>query len=149
MTVPAPDPRPRIAESFARQSIMATMGAALGAVTPGSVEVFLPFSRALSQQHGSLHAGAIATIADSACGYAALTLMPEGSAVVSVEFKLNLLAPAIGDRFIAKARVIRAGRTLTVVTADVFASDSAGRETLVATMLGTMMRVEPRGGQVG
>jgi uncharacterized protein (TIGR00369 family) len=148
MTSNASDPRPRIAESFARQSIMATMGASLGAVAPGTVEIVLPSSRALAQQHGSLHAGAIATIADSACGYAALTLMPEGSAVVSVEFKLNLLAPAIGEKFIARARVLRAGRTLTVTAADVFAASAEG-EKLIATMLGTMMRVERRGGQAG
>ena len=114
---------------------MRTLGASLDRVAPGEVDVSLPWRPELSQQNGILHAGVIASIADSACGYAALSLMPAGSDVVSVEFKLNLLAPATGPAFVARGRVIRAGRTITAAAADVFAGD-----TLVATMLGTMMR---------
>lgn len=118
---------------------MVTIGAKLGRVVGGEVEVELPFRDGIGQQSGLVNAGVIAAIADSACGYAALTTMPPGSDVVSVEFKLNLLAPARGERFVARARVLRAGRTLTVCSADVIAI-AAGSETLIATMLGTMMR---------
>ncbi len=126
-----------VVESFQRQPFMTAIGARLVRVLPGEVEVELPFSEAISQQSGVVHAGALAAIADSACGYAALTLMPAGSDVVSVEFKVNLLAPAAGERFVAHARVVRAGRTLTVCTADVTAYPAVAT---VATMLGTMMR---------
>ncbi len=115
---------------------MRVLGAELALVQAGRVEVVLRSRPDLTQQAGLLHAGVIAAVADSACGYAALTLMPAGSDVVSVEFKLSLLAPARGDRFVARGEVIRAGRTLTVCRADVFGEN----ETLVATMLGTMMR---------
>lgn len=121
-------------ESFAKQRFMSTIGARLARVEAGEVDIELAFTADNTQQTGTVHAGAIAAIADSACGYAALTLMPEGSNVLSVEFKLNLLAPATGD-LIAKARVVRAGRTLTVTSADVFCGD-----TVVATMLATMIR---------
>src|SRR5262245_54156947 len=135
----------RILASFDRQRLMETLGAKLGRVAPGEVEIELPFAMRLTQQHGFLHAGTIATIADSACGYAALTTMPEDSAVLSVEFKLNLLAPAVGDSFVARGRVVRAGRTVTVAAADVFARTD-GSEKIIATMLGTMMRVDARNG---
>lgn len=115
---------------------MTLLGASLEHVGDGEITIALPFREDLVQQTGTLHAGVIAAIADSACGYAALSKMPDGSNVLSVEFKLNLLAPASGSRFVAKARVVRAGRTLTVVTADVFADET----TIVATMLGTMIR---------
>lgn len=124
-----------VRESFARQTFMATLGATLARVAPGEVDIALPFRADLVQQNGALHAGVLASIADSACGYAALTLMPEGANVLSVEFKLNLLAPATASSFLARARVVRSGGTLTVCTADVLAG-----ETLVATMLGTMIR---------
>lgn len=124
-----------VRESFGRQVFMQTIGARLTDLKPGEVAIELPFRADLLQQSGSLHAGVLAAIADSACGYAALSLMPEGSNVLSVEFKLNLLAPAIAERFAARARVLRAGKTLTVTTCDVIAG-----ETLVATMLGTMIR---------
>jgi uncharacterized protein (TIGR00369 family) len=127
-----------IRATFSKQELMRTLGASLGAVAPGTVEIVLPWRPELGQQAGVLHAGALASIADTACGLAALTLMEEGAGVVSVEFKLNLLAPARGERFAARARVVRAGRTLTVSAADVFAIDG-GTETIVATMLGTMM----------
>lgn len=123
-----------VRESFARQNLMRTIGAELLRIAPGEVYISLGWRDDLGQQSGVLHAGVIASIADSACGYAALTMMPAGSDVVSVEFKLNLLAPARGAEFVARGRVIRAGKTITAAAADVFAD-----ETLVATMLGTMM----------
>lgn len=125
--------------SFARQAFMRLIGAKLDRVAPGEVDIALLFRDDLVQQNGVMHAGAIASIADSACGYAALTLMPEGSEVMSVEFKLNLLAPAKAPTLIARGRVLRAGRTLSVCRADVFASGGQS-ESLVATMLGTMIR---------
>jgi uncharacterized protein (TIGR00369 family) len=135
----------RIRASFAKQRFMATVGAVLERVAPGEVDIVLPFRDDLSQQHGFLHAGVLATIADSACGYAALTRMPANAAVMSVEFKLNLLAPAAGVRMIAKGRVIRSGRTLSVCTGDVLAQAADGSLKTVATMLGTMMAVVDRG----
>ena len=124
-----------VRDSFARQKFMSTIGATLTRVEAGEVDIELQFRDDLVQQSGSIHAGVLASIADSACGYAALTMMPEGSEVLSVEFKLNLLAPAAGARFVARARVIRSGRTLSVCTADVFSGDK-----LIATMLATMIR---------
>lgn len=115
----------------------------------GEVEIELAWSEAIQQQHGFVHAGAIATIADSACGYACLTRMAEGSAVLSVEFKINLLAPAVGERFVARGRAVRVGRTVGVATAEVIAHAAAKGETCVAIMQGTMMRVEPRNGVGG
>jgi uncharacterized protein (TIGR00369 family) len=141
--------RARIAESFARQKIMATLGARLTHVAPGAVTIEMLFAEHLTQQHGFLHAGAVATLADSACGYAALTMMPEGSAIVSIEFKVNLLSPSVGERFVAQGRLIRGGKTISVVSGDVHAFDASGAAKHVATMTGTMMRVEPRGGQTG
>jgi len=117
---------------------MKLIGPGLTLIEPGVVEITLPFRPDLTQQHGYLHAGIVTTIADSACGYAAFTLMPEGSGVLSVEFKVNLLRPAKGENFLARAEVIKAGRTLTVVRADVFAL-TEDKRTLVATMQGTMM----------
>ena len=128
-----------VAQSFAKQPIMNLIGARLGVVEPGIVEIVLPFRQDLTQQNGYLHAGVVTTIADSACGYAAFSLMPAGAAVLSVEFKVNLLRPALGESFVARAEVIKAGRTLSVTRADVFAvHEDSGRE-LVATMQGTMM----------
>jgi uncharacterized protein (TIGR00369 family) len=130
--------------SFARQPIMNLFGARLSLVGPGMVEITLPYRADLAQQHGYLHAGVIATIADSACGYAAYSLMPAGSEVLSVEFKVNLLRPAQGETFVARAEVVKAGRTLTVVRADVFGiAKNADRE-LVATMQGTMICLRNR-----
>jgi uncharacterized protein (TIGR00369 family) len=128
-----------VASSFARQPIMNLIGARLALVEPGIVEIALPYRSDLTQQNGYLHAGVVTTIADSACGYAAFSLMPAGSGVLSVEFKVNLLRPARGESFVARAEVIKAGRTLSVVRADVFAIDANSEKTLVATMQGTMM----------
>jgi uncharacterized protein (TIGR00369 family) len=129
-----------VARSFAQQPIMNLIGARLALVEPGLVEIALPFRADLTQQHGYLHAGVVTTIADSACGYAAFTLMPAGSNVLSVEFKVNLLRPAQGKDFVARAEVIKAGRTLSVARADVFAMRNDETE-LVATMQGTMICV--------
>ena len=126
-----------VRKSFAAQSIMQTIGAQLSRVEPGIVEISLPYRTDLTQQNGYLHAGIITTIADSAAGYAAFTLMPTGASVLSVEFKVNLLRPASGEVFLARAEVIKAGKTLTVVRADVFGI-SGNERTLVATMQGTM-----------
>ena len=128
-----------VEDSFARQPIMKLIGARLSLVEPGIVEISLPYRADLLQHNGYLHAGIITTIADSACGYAAYTLMPAGSNVLSVEFKLNLLRPALGETFVARAEVIKAGRTLTVVRADVFGLEANADRVLVATMQGTMM----------
>lgn len=127
-----------VAASFAQQQIMTTIGARLSLVGPGVVEITLPFREDLTQQDRYVHAGIVTTIADSACGYAAFTLMPAGSRVLAVEFKVNLLRPAQAAEFVARAEVIKAGKTLTVVRADVFGLDENGRQ-LVATMQGTMM----------
>lgn len=139
----------RIAESFQRQRLLSTLGARLLGVADGEVDIELPWSEAIQQQHGFVHAGAMATIADSACGYACLTRMPEGSAVLSVEFKINLLAPAVGERFVARGRAVRVGRTVGVATAEVVAQSSAKPDAVVALMQATMMRVEPKNGAGG
>jgi uncharacterized protein (TIGR00369 family) len=127
-----------IKRSFASQSIMGLIGARLNLVEPGVVEITLPYRRDLTQQHGYLHAGIVTTIADSASGYAAYSLMPAGSEVLSVEFKINLLRPAKGESFLARAEVIKPGKSLTVVRADVFGLSETGSRELVAALQGTM-----------
>ena len=127
-----------VESSFKQQTVMALIGAELTRIDPGIIEIVLPYRTDLAQQHGYLHAGIVTTIADSACGYAAYSLMPPGSEVLSVEFKVNLLRPAKGEKFSAVAEVVKAGKTLTVVRADVFAIDGDRRD-LIATMLGTMI----------
>jgi len=122
---------------------MGLIGGELTRVEPGVVEITLPYRADLTQQDGYVHAGIVATIADSACGYAAYSLMPPESEVLAVEFKVNLMRPAKGELFLAHAEVIKPGRTLTVVRADVFAT-SGGERQLVATMQGTMMRLPRR-----
>lgn len=137
-----PDFAGRIRDNFAQQKVMQLIGASLTLVEPGTVEIELPMREDLTQQNGYIHAGIVTTVLDSACGYAAYTLMPAGSGVLSVEFKVNLLAPAKGDLIRVRAEVKRAGRTLTVCTADAFALDglrSAPVSTLCATMLATMI----------
>ena len=135
----------RVRASFARQQVMATLGATMARVAPGEVEIELPFRADLTQQNGFLHAGIVTTIVDSACGYAAYSLMPAGVNVLTVEYKVNLLAPARGERFVARGSVLRAGRTITVCAGDVVAVQD-DREQLVATMLATMMTVRDRPG---
>ena len=143
-----PEFEKRVRESFARQRVMQTIGASMTRVSPGEVEIALPFREDLTQQHGFLHAGIVSTIADSACGYAAYSLMPADAAVLTVEYKVNFLSPAQGDRMIARARVTKHGRTVTVSTCDVFAVTD-GRERIIATMLGTLMTVRERQGLTG
>ena len=128
----------RVRESFEQQQAMRLIGATLRIVKSGTVEIVLPFRDDLTQQHGFVHGGIITTIADSACGYAAFTLMPKGREVLSVEFKVNLLRPAQGKEFIAAAQVLKSGKTLMVVKCDVFA-DVSNESNMVATMLGTMI----------
>jgi uncharacterized protein (TIGR00369 family) len=129
----------RVRSSFDRQGVMATLGAELAEVGAGRVSIALPVEPRLAQQHGFLHAGVVVTALDSACGYAALTLMPDGAEVLTVELKVNLLAPARGDRIVAEGVVVRAGRTLTVCRGDAYAEQGAERAH-VATMLATMVR---------
>jgi uncharacterized protein (TIGR00369 family) len=129
-------------QSFAKQTVMSLIGADLTRVEPGIIEITLPYRTDLTQQHGYVHAGIITTIADSACGYAAYTLMPPNSDVLAVEFKVNLMRPAKGETFVARAEVIKPGRTLTVVRADVHALTGNEHRELVAIMQGTMMRLE-------
>lgn len=135
----------RVRASFAQQAIMKTIGARMTRVSPGEVVIELTFREDLTQQHGFVHAGVITAIVDSACGYAALSLMPPNSGVLTVEYKANFLSPAKGSTFIATGRVVKPGRTLTVCSGDVVAVDE-GKEKTVATMLATMMRLPGEGG---
>ena len=137
------DVEARVRESFGRQAFMATLGAELVHVGDGEVDISLPFSERLVQQDGFLHAGVVAGATDSACGYAALTRMDAGAEVLTVEFKRNLLAPAAGERLVARGRVVRSGRTLTVCRGDAV-SVSEGREKHVATMTATLIAVTRR-----
>ena len=146
MTRPAFIPRDpafaaRVEASFARQAFMGHLGVALAHVAPGEVDLVVPFQPGLTQQHGFFHAGVTATIADSAAGYAALSLFAPGTGILTTEFKINLLAPARGEKLVARGRVIKPGRTLTVCRSDVTAIGD-GEETLVATGLFTLMQVE-------
>ena len=135
----------RTRASFAKQGIMAHLGATLERVEPGRVEIALPFRAELSQQHGFFHAGVIATIADSAGGYAGFTLFPAEAGVLTVEFKINLLAAADGERAIAAGEVIRSGRTLTVCRLDAWV-EKQGRRNHCATGMQTLMAVVGRAG---
>ena len=136
-----PDFAQVVRASFAQQGLMTTFGAQLTAVEPGRVAIEVPFADGLSQQQGLFHGGVTTSIVDSACGYAALTRMPAGSEVLTVEFKINLFAPARGDRLVARGRVVRGGRTITVCQGDAYAV-ADGVETHCATMVATMMRIE-------
>ena len=133
----------KVRDSFGRQLFMSTIGAEMISVGRGSVEIRFPFSSRLTQQNGFVHAGAVSSIMDSACGYAALSVAPEEVDVLSVEFKVNLLAPGVGESFVARASVKRAGKRLSVCTADAFAA-KAGEEKLIATMLATIMNLETK-----
>jgi uncharacterized protein (TIGR00369 family) len=134
--------------SFAAQPLMATIGARLTRVAAGVIEIRVPFRPDLTQQHGFLHAGVLTSALDTACGYAAFSLMPEGAGVLTVEFKTNLLAPARGQELIARGRVVRAGRTITVCQAEASMVDN-GAEKPVATMLATIMTVRDRPDVIG
>ena len=135
-----PDFESRVRASFARQRFMATLGASLERVAPGEVAIAFTHREALTQQHGFLHAGVMTSVADSACGYAALSLMEPGAGVLSVEFKVNMLAPAVCDRFVATGRVVLSGRTLTVCAGEVTA-ERDGETIAVLLMQATMMAV--------
>ena len=139
----------RIHESFARQGLMRTMAARLVRIEKGVVEIEVPFSPALTQQNGFFHAAATTAVADTAGGYAALTLMDPEDDVLAVEFKINLLRPAVGDRLVARGQVLKPGRMLSICRIDVFASDRDGAsESLVATMTQTCFRAR-RAGSAG
>lgn len=144
----APDPEfeERVRASFARQNVMRSIGAELTSVTPGAVEIEMPFSADLTQQHGFLHAGIISTALDSACGYAAFSLMPPEAAVLTIEFKVNLLAPGRGERFLFRGSVTKPGRTILVADGQAYAFMAEGEAKLIATMTGTMMTVVGRQG---
>lgn len=135
-----PDPNfaMRVRSSFDQQQLMKTIGAKLISVSPGEVRIELPFSLALTQQHEYIHAGIIATIVDNACGFAAYTLMPAASEVLMVEYKINFLLPAHGEKFIGIGKVIKPGRSLTVCQGEVLAYDN-GKEKVLATMQATAM----------
>lgn len=124
---------------------MTTLGATLEHVSPGAVEIALRPTAEVTQQHGFAHAGAVSAIADTAAGYAALTLMPAGAGVLTAEFKINLLAPARGDRIIAIGKVVKSGRTLTLAQSEIFAEDG-NQSKLVALLTATLMAVEGRDG---
>ena len=143
ISTPNPSFAEEVERSFAKQPIMNLIGARLTLVEPGVVQITLPYRADLTQQHGYIHAGIITTIADSACGYAAFSLMPAGSEVLSVEFKINLLRPAQGVTFIARAEVIKSGRTLSVARADVFGISKSNERELIATMQATIIGLRP------
>lgn len=133
-----PDYFRRVRASYDRQKVMQTIGAELTRVEPGLVEIELPYREDLTQQHGFLHAGISTTIADSAGGYAAYSLMPAGSSILAVEFKVNLVAPAKGERFLAQGRVIRSGRQLSVCEIEVWAITGEQRKTCLFGLQTTM-----------
>ncbi len=136
----APDPtfESRVRDSFARQAAMRLIGARMTAVEPGRVSIELPVRDELTQQHKFVHGGIVGMIADSAGGYAAFTLMPADASVLTVEYKINMLAPATGERLVARAEVLKPGRSLAVVRSDVYGV-TAGAERLIASMQQTLM----------
>lgn len=133
----------RVKDSFALQGAMGTIGASLGRIEAGLAEIEIAWARGLTQQHGFLHAGIVATALDSACGYAGFTLMPQDAGVLTIEYKINLLAPAKGERFRMVGQVVKPGRTITVTEGRAYAIDG-GREKLIATMGATLMTVTGR-----
>lgn len=136
----------RVRESFSRQQVMATLGVEIARLVPGAIELTMPYAAAYTQQHGFVHAGIIATALDSACGYAAFSLMPPEAGVLTVEFKTSLLAPARGQRFLFQAQVVRPGKTLTFCEARALAEDSGAAPRLVASMTATLMAIYDRPG---
>ncbi|MCR4265085.1 PaaI family thioesterase [Nitratireductor sp. ZSWI3] len=139
----------RVRASFSRQKMMRTIGAELTLVTPGIVEIEMSHAEELTQQHGFLHAGVISTALDSACGYAAFSLMPADAAVLTIEFKINLLAPGRGERFLFRGTVTKPGRTIIVADGQAYAYSREGEAKLIATMTGTMMSIVGREGLEG
>ncbi|HEY6086508.1 MAG TPA: PaaI family thioesterase [Burkholderiaceae bacterium] len=148
MNSPAPaDPgfRQRVHDSFARQGVMHTLGATLEVADPGRVVIVMAHKPELTQQHGFVHAGIVSTALDSACGYAAFSLMAADAAVLTIEFKVNLLAPARGPWFRFEGQVVKGGRTISVVEGKAWQHEAGGAETLCATMTATVMTVQGRG----
>ena len=135
-----PNYESRVRTSFEKQGVMKTIGAKLLRVMPGEVHIEFSFVESLTQQHDYIHAGIITTVVDSACGFAAYTLMPADSEVLTIEYKVNFMSPAKGDRFKGIGRVLKPGRNITVCTGDVIAVDKE-KEKIVATMLATMISV--------
>ena len=133
----------RVRSSFEKQGVMKTIGAALAKVAPGEVVIEFSYDASLTQQHGYVHAGVVTAVVDSACGYVAYTLMPADSEVLTVEYKVNFMSPAKGERFKGIGRVLRPGRTITVCSGDVVAVEN-GKEKVVATMLATMICVQAK-----
>ncbi len=131
---------PRVRESFYRQEIMKTVGASILSIKPGEVSLEFPYHKSLTQQHGFIHAGIISTVLDSACGYAAFSLMPKDAAVLTIEFKINLISPAKGARFRAVGIVKKPGRNITFTQGEMF-SFIDGEEKLIASMTCTIMSV--------
>ncbi|EHQ89201.1 PaaI family thioesterase [Desulfosporosinus youngiae] len=138
-----PDFEDNVRTSFSQQSVMNLIGAELTKVLPGEVEILMPFRNDLTQQNGFLHAGIVTTIVDSACGYAAFSLMPADSSVLSIEFKVNLLSPAKGEMFLARGKVVKPGRTINFCSGEVF-SIIGDEQKLVATMSATMIMLKDR-----
>lgn len=136
-----PDFEQRIRAGFAAQKVMGHLGAQLARVEPGEVDIEMPYDERFTQQNGFLHAGIVTTLADSACGFAAASLMPAGSDVLAVEFKTNFVRPAAGERFVARGHVVKSGRTLTVCRGEVLAV-ADGEEKVVAAMQATMYCVQ-------
>ena len=138
----------RVRDSFDRQPAMTLIGAQLLRVVPGEVEIVLPYRPEITQQHGFVHAGMIGAALDSACGYAALTVMPEGTGILTIEYKLNCLAPGVGERIRLIGRVRKPGRTILLVEGEALAVSADGSEKLVATMTATEMTIRGRDGVV-
>jgi uncharacterized protein (TIGR00369 family) len=145
---PDPNYRTRVEASFARQRVMETLGVRIAELHPGRIKLEMPYAAEFTQQHGFLHAGIVATALDSACGYAGFSLMAMDAAVLTVEFKTNLLAPAKGQRFIFIGEVLKPGRTLTVAEAKAFAVEGEDKK-LIATMTATLMAITGREGVQG
>ena len=135
-----PDYQEKVKKSFADQAVMKTIGASIEAIGAGEIEIEFPYQSSLTQQNGFIHAGIVSTVLDSACGYAAFSLMPEDTSVLTIEFKINLLSPAKGDRFRGYGKVKKAGRTISVAEAELYAFSDQGKK-LVATMVGTLMAI--------
>lgn len=139
----SPDYKNKVLNSFARQPAMHTLGIEVSSLEPGRIELAMPYNAEFTQQHGFIHAGILSTALDSACGYAAFSLMDDDAAILTVEFKTNLLAPADGEKFIFRAEVMKPGRTLSVVNAIAYAIKNNTKKT-IATMTATMMAISGR-----
>jgi len=138
----------RVRDSFAKQRVMRSLGIEITRLEAGEIELAMPYDAAFTQQHGFLHAGIVSTALDTACGYAAFSMMPAGASVLTVEFKINLLAPAKGDRFMFRGHVVKPGRTITVCDGQAHALQGGSTPRLIATMSGTLMALVERPGVV-